>query len=269
MLIRPIEAGPWTIVAGRSLFLAATLLILLALRYGRALPGRFLALGSAGLLSAALLATTFALFVASVTRTAVANTLVVMATTPFVSALLGWVWLREVPPRRTWVAMAAAFAGVSYMFAGSLRGAGALGDLLALGVAAAFGANTVLLRRHRDLDMVPALCLGGVLSALTAAPLADLGALAGVDVLRLATLGVVQLAIGLSLFLRGTRHLGAAEAGLIGLLEAVFGPLWVWLAFGEQPARETLVGGGVALLAVVGHTLAGRGAARRSADERG
>ena len=138
---------------------------------------------------------------------------------------------------------------VVVMFADSLRGDGALGMLVALGVPLAFAANLIVVRHHAgQADMVPTVVIAGVISAAVALP-AALPLTASVhDIAVLAVMGTVQLGIGCMLMTLATRDLAAAEVGLLALLETTLGPVWVWLGMGERPSDLALLGG----VAVIG-----------------
>ncbi|MBT9556566.1 MAG: DMT family transporter [Myxococcales bacterium] len=257
ILIRLVDADPWAIVAWRSAIMAIAVTIgILSVQMRRtgslsagigAAVTRFRDMGWAGVLSASLLATTFGLFVLAITRTSVGSTLVIMAATPFVVALLGWAFLGERPSRRTWMAMTVVLAGIAIMFGDGLGSGAWSGNLLALVVTVTFGVNTLVVRRHREVDMVPAVALGGFLSAIAAAPLAESLAVDAGSFAALALLGIVQLSIGLALFVAAVKRLTAADVSLIGTLETVLGPVWAWLGVGERPEPAVLVGGALVL----------------------
>jgi drug/metabolite transporter (DMT)-like permease len=199
-------------------------------------------------------ATASTCFINALARTTVANTLIIQSTSPFIAALLGWAWMGERVRRRSWIAMAAALAGATVMASHSW-GAGSIGgDLLALVTAVAFAAATVIVRRHRELRMTAAAGLAGVFSAVFAWRPARPFDVAPEDLALLALFGAAQLAFGLVLFTAGARLIPVAEASLIAVLESVLGPVWVWLALGETPAPEALLGGAIILTALVVHT---------------
>jgi drug/metabolite transporter (DMT)-like permease len=158
------------------------------------------------------------------------------------------------------LAIGVAVAGIAVMFGHDLAAGSLAGDALALLVAVTFGANIVVLRRWRDVDMVPATMIGGLISAALTAPFAIGTPVAGGELAILATLGGFQLGLGLFLFVRGSRFLRAAELGLLTLLETILAPIWVWIGVGETPGTAALLGGGLVLAAVIGLTLARRSA---------
>ena len=194
------------------------------------------------------------MFILAITRTSVANAVVLQSAAPLASAVLGRVFLRETLAPPTLVAILVAVAGIAMMFAGALGGGDLLGNALALGVAIAFGANIVVVRAARGLDLVPATVLAGLFAMAATLPLASLGAPSAYDLGLLAAMGTLQLGLGLFLFMRGAPHLTAAQVGLLTLLEVILAPIWVWLAFGEVPAPLSLLGGAIVLSALVVHS---------------
>ncbi len=198
----------------------------------------------------------------ALTLTTVANTLVVMSLAPLVTAILARVILRTPIAPRTWTAICAASAGMLWMFAESFAVTDAgqvLGMLIAFGVPLASAINIVnMKRRGVAVDLVPAVFIGGVLSAALMLPLSLPFIADGRDVLWLAVLGFFQLGIPCAMMVVAARHLSATELALLALLEVLFGTLWAWLGAGETPTTATLVGGAVVLGALVFNELAGR-----------
>lgn len=241
--MRLVGADGWTTSFWRSTFMAATLLLWLVWRHGRDTAREFRLIGRPGVLLALSFALTFTCFILALSLTTVANTVVIMAATPLFAGIAGWLWLGERMSRGMIAAMLFAGTGIAVMVGDSVGSGNALGDLLALGVALTQGGNVVILRHGRDVNLIPALCLAGVLAALAALPLASPLAVTTADLGVLATLGAVQLGLGLVLFSLGVRHLPVAIAGLLALLETVLAPVWVWLGVGERPSDLAIVGG--------------------------
>jgi drug/metabolite transporter (DMT)-like permease len=133
-----------------------------------------------------------------------------------------------------------------------------LGDLLAIVMATSFATATVIVRRHPEIQMAPAAALATALTALVALPLADPLATPPRDLLLLAFFGIGQFGAGFLLFMVGARLIPAAESLLIGMLETVLGPLWVWLALGERPDGASLAGGALIVGALAANTIARR-----------
>ena len=154
-----------------------------------------------------------------------------------------------------------AFAGVAMMIGEGVAERDLFGDLAALGAALGFAGFTVALRRRREVDMIPAVLFAGLLSGALSALVAmatGIGlAISWPDLALSFTYGGIGIAGGLLLFTLGSRHVPAAELTLLSLTEVVLGPIWVWLAFAEEPSRITLLGGAILLASITGLTIHG------------
>jgi drug/metabolite transporter (DMT)-like permease len=209
-----------------------------------------LAAGGAGLFSGAMWAVMFTAFIIALSLTTTANALVVMSIAPLLTVVCARIVLTDPIPLRTWLAALAAMAGIALMFSSSMD-KHALGMLVALAIPVASALNVVALRKHSaQVDLIPAVMLGGALSALVALPLAFPISASGRDLALLAFLGVFQLGLPCMFLVMASRALYAPEIALLGLLEVVLGPLWAWLGAGERPANATLLGGALVLAAL-------------------
>jgi len=253
-------SGRFEITFWRSLFAALTVGIFLAF-VQRDFTGALRRAGGAGLLSGLMWAVMFVAFMLALTLTTTANTLIVLAIAPLLTALLARAVLKTPIAARTWAAIFAAMLGIGWMFAGSYRvesATSAFGMLIALCVPLASAINVVVLKkRGATVDLIPAVFLGGVISAAVMLRFALPFQAEARDVALLALLGVFQLGIPCMLLVVATRHLSATEVALLALLEVVLGPLWAWLGAGEQPSAATLTGGAVVLAALVVNELHG------------
>ena len=243
--------APVEIVFWRSLFAGAFILAVLARWHGGALPGRVRGAGWPGAISACFLAATFFFFIFSISRTTVANASALMSTGPLFLAAAAWAFLGERPRAGTWLAIAAALAGMSLMFSEGLGTGQLSGNLLALGVPLSFTVNYVVLRRATAAtDATVAALLAAAIAVAAAAPLSSPLAISARDLALVAALGIVQIGFGLVLMTRAYHRLSAGELGLIGLLEPVLAPLWVWIGIGERPGPAALAGGAIVIGAV-------------------
>ena len=256
LIARLVATDPWTTVLWRSVFCAAFLSVAVAIarrgRLGRVVRDT----GWPGVLMAACFATASICFIMSLSRTSVANTLVIQSLSPFIAGLLGWLCLGERVRPRTWVAMGAALVGTVVMLGGSTATGSRTGDLFALATATAFAAATVIVRSHPAVSMPAAVALAATFGALLASRWADPRSATAGDLALLALFGIGQLGAGLLRFTAGARLIPVAEASLIAVLESVLGPVWVWLAVGERPGAFSLIGGAVILSALIAHTAA-------------
>ncbi|MSO76359.1 MAG: DMT family transporter [Alphaproteobacteria bacterium] len=247
----------WTIAFWRAAFMVLAVGGWLLATHGRRAFTLYRDMGWAGLLSGLLLAVAFVTFILAVSHTTVANAVVLQSASPLVAALLARLFLKEPISPPTALTISIAMAGVALMFADALGGGEILGNLLAFGVALSFGAYIVVVRAGRRLDLLPSAVLAGLFAMAATLPFANLAGPSGSEFAILAAMGTVQLGLGLYLFMRGAPHLSAAFVGLLGLLETVLAPFWVWLVFREIPSALALAGGAIVLTALLVHSALG------------
>ena len=255
------SATEWQILFYRSLALAVFLFLALAVQNRGRLGRVFRQAGLSGVLSGLALVVAFCGSIFSVANTTVANAMFLFASAPFFVAVLGRVILGESVRRATWIAMAVAGAGVSFMVFEGLSAGQLLGNLAAVVSAIGFAFFTIALRWGRSENMLPAACFGGAFTTVVAGgmclasgqslalPLNDLALSLG--------LGVFQLGTGLTVYTLGSRSVPAAEIALLSMTEVLLGPLWVWLFLGELAGPHTLAGGALLLGAIAGNALSG------------
>ena len=258
--------APVELVFWRSLFSGLFIFAVLVHWHRARLPARLRAGGLPAAVSAVFLAATFFFFLFAVSHTTVANTAVLMSTGPLFLALAARLFLAERTRRGTWFAILAALAGMALMFSEGLAGGRLAGNLYALAIPISFTANYIVLRRAAArTDPTVAALFAAAIALAAAAPFVPRFAIAARDLALLACLGVVQVGLGLVLMTRAYHRLSAGELGLIGLVEPVLAPLWVWLAIGEAPGGTAAAGGALVLAAVAANqALLVREAARAS-----
>jgi drug/metabolite transporter (DMT)-like permease len=255
VVLRLIEAADgWQVLFYRSGALVLTLLPFIAWRYGAGTGAAFRAVGRSGLIAAVCLAGAFSLFILAMLETTVANVVFTVGLSPLFAAAFAWLVLREALAPSTFAAIAASVVGLALMVGDGLVSGTILGNALALGACLCYAAALVAMRKGQSVDMIPAVCLAGLLAAVAAAVLAPAGlAVGGRDLGLAATLGVVQLGFQYILLTVAIRHVPAAEVALIGRASLVLAPIWVWLAVAETPSAWTLAGGAVIFLAITSH----------------
>jgi len=255
VVTRRLEAAhSFEITFWRSAFTVLALaVLLLALRGPAALLESVRAGGRTLWLSGLCWSVMFTAFMVALTLTSVGNVLVTMAIAPLLTALLARVALGHRLVGRTWAAIVVAGIGIAWMYAREVSGADArnvIGTLVALCVPIASATNWTLIQhsRHaRDVDLLPAVLIGAIISALATLPLSMPFAASAHDLALLGLLGVVQLAIPCLMSVAAGRYLSAPEASLLALLEVVFGVAWAWLGANEAPAPHVLGGGALVL----------------------
>ena len=259
LLITLVGTDPWVLVFWRGLLTACTLSVAMVSAYGLSAFVEGFKLGLPGMLAGLFFAMSTISFVLSVRMTSAANTLVILAAMPLFAAILTRVFLGEKVPRRTWWAVVVGFSGIAVLFSGSITSGSPVGDLLAIFTALMMASNFTIIRRHSHLNMVPAVILSGILTSLVTSMISNPFSTGTGDILLLALMGSVILPIPLVLMTVAPKLIPTAEVSLIMLLETFLGPFWVWLALGEKPPGETLIGGAVLIGTLALHALAGRG----------
>lgn len=256
------SARSFEVTFWRSFFTVLALLVILPLFQGRAVFRRMRSGGASLWISGVCWCGMFTFFMVAITLTSVANVLLSMAIGPLLTALAARLFIGHRIPRRTWFAIVVAGAGIAYMFGSQIGdGVSLTGTLVALCVPIAGAANwTVTQHAHaqgHDVDLIPAVLLGAVFSALLTLPLALPFQASAHDLLLLAGLGVVQLAIPSALAVLCARVLKAPEVSLLGLLEVIFGILLAWVGANEVPGPNVLAGGALVIGALVTNELIG------------
>ena len=183
----------------------------------------------------------------------IADAMVIYATVPFITAAVAFVLIGERPGRATLIASALALAGVLVMLVGTQGGGGFLGKLLAMVMTASVALLAVVMRRYREVPLLPAMAGSAWLCSFVTFWFASPFSVSPADIGLIITFGLVQNAMGLIFYTFGSQKIPAADASLLTALEVPFTPLWVWMFLGEQPGGATLVGGVIVLLALFGH----------------
>jgi drug/metabolite transporter (DMT)-like permease len=260
VITRQLEhARSFEITFWRSFFTVASLMVILPFFQGRQVFARIRNGGPALWISGLCWSVMFTAFMVALTLTSVANVLVTMSVGPFLTALLARVFIGHRIPLRTWAAILVAGGGIAYMYAAQISGGQVAGTLVALCVPLAGAVNWTVVQRSNarglNVDLVPAVLVGAVISTLTTLPLAMPLRASGHDVGLLAVLGLVQLAIPCALSVVCARVLKAPEIALLASLEVIFGILLAWVGANEVPSQTVLAGGALVLGALLANEL--------------
>ena len=251
LFTRLIAADVWTMLFWRGLFGGLLIAAYIVWQERATTRVAFAAIGWAGLLTASCSAVATICFIAALRETTVADVTVIYATAPFIAAVIAWAWTRERPRRITIAASGLALLGVVIMCGNSPSTGHVLGDLLALAMTILMALMMVVIRKNREVSMLPAACLSAFACAVAVFPLAHPTAVTRDDLGLLALFGTTQFGTGLLLLTIGSRLISATRTSLLVNLELPFAPLWVWLAFAEVPSRLTFVGGGIVCAAIL------------------
>jgi drug/metabolite transporter (DMT)-like permease len=240
-----------TVLFGRASFGALCLAAWAVLEQRRGVLGPRFGFGPLSPLIVLLSATAISSYIAAVMMTKVADVLVIYATMPFVAAGMSFVLNGERASRRTLIAAGVATVGVVIMVASGLGSGRLLGQALALLMTATFALMVVLQRRDPSRSMTSINAAAAVLAALFGYSLSAHPALDLRDVVILFLFGLTTVCVAFAMFMEGAKFVPSAEAGLVSMLDVALGPLWVFLAFGENPGLATLIGGAFVIAAVI------------------
>ena len=254
LLIRLANINSWNLIFYRGFIPFLTILIGLIFVYRSKLFKKILDNGWHGLAFVVSFAITSIVFVVSIENTNVANTLVMVALAPMLSAIISLVFLKENPDQKTWVAIGITTLAVVYIFYDAIDAGDFLGNFLGLICATGLAVNAVIIRSAKKMSLVPSAMAGKLMVALFALFFADQIKLENNDLIIVPLMCIVCIAIPFVCVTLAPRYITAAEVNLFFLLETIFGPFWVWLVIKEQPSMETIIGGSIIIITIAIHS---------------
>ena len=193
-------------------------------------------------------------FVVSIQNTNVANTLVMIATAPMLSAILGAIFLKEPPDRKTFISIIITFIAIVYIFFDSLKLGNFYGDILGFVTALGLAVGAITIRSAKTKNLVPAAVIGKLFVASFALFFIESFTLIDKDLFIVPLMCILRVAIPFVLVTIAPRFIPAAEVNLFFLLETIIGPIWVWVIINEQPSVETLQGGAIIITTIAIHS---------------
>ncbi len=247
---------PWNILFWRSLFMALSIGSWLIMRSSD--RGRKRSLFRSmlhGLPVSFFISLSIGLYVLSMTRTLAADSMLIQGTAPLFIIIIGHLYLKDPISRRSMLALAGITIGLLIIILPSLSSSRLSGNLFGLGKAVAFAMSAIMVRRLKHVDMVPAAFTAAIILLLFSLIFVRDFSLSPHDLLVSAYLGMVQTGIGFMVFVSWSGKIPATYTGVIVVLEAVLGPLWVWAVIGEVPGIMTLIGGCIILASLVYNSL--------------
>ena len=255
LLIRVASINSWNLIFYRGFIPFAVVFFGLLLLYKNNFIKQTISNGWRGVAYALTFSVTNITFVISIENTNVANTLIMIALAPMLSAILSFIFLKESPDKKTWIAIIITTLSVIYIFYDAVDAGDLLGN--ALGLLTAFGLATgaVIIRSAKKIDLVPSAMFGKLLVAIVAFYFADNLTLKGNDFIIIPLMCIMCVAIPFVLVTIAPRYITAAEVNLFFLLETIFGPLWVWLVIKESPSIETVFGGVIIIITIAIHSI--------------
>ena len=254
LFIRIANVDTWSLVFYRGIIPFFTVLIGMLIIYKYEFFKMLFTSGHHGLIYIVTFSITNIAFVVSIQNTNVANTLVMIAMAPMLSAILGAFFLKEMPDSKTWIAIGITFIAAVYIFYDSLQLGSIFGDLLGLLCALGLAVGAVTIRSAKNKNLVPAAVVGKLVVAIFAMFFIETYALLDKDLLIVPLMCVMCVAIPFVLVTIAPRFIPAEEVNLFFLLETIIGPFWVWMVIKEQPSLETIQGGIIIILTIATHS---------------
>ena len=254
LFIRLSNLNTWGLVFYRGIIPFLTVFMLMLLIYRLNFFKILLNSSYHGLIYIITFSVTNITFVVSIQNTNVANTLVMIATAPMLSAILGAIILKEPPDKKTWICIIVTFFAVIYIFFDSIKIGNFYGDILGFITAIGLAVGAITIRSAKTKNLVPAAVIGKLFVALFALIFVENFILTNNDLLIVPLMCILCVAIPFVLVTIAPRFIPAAEVNLFFLLETIIGPIWVWLIIKEQPSVETLQGGIIIVSAIAIHS---------------
>ena len=254
LFIRLSNVDTWGLVFYRGMIPFFTVLIGMLIVYKSKFFKMLFNSGYHGVIFITTFSITNITFVVSIQNTNVANTLVMIAMAPMLSAILGAIFLKEIPDRKTWIAIAVTFLAAVYIFYDSLQLGNVYGDILGFITGLGLAINAVTIRSAKKKNLLPAAVVGKLCVAIFAMFFIETYALVDQDLLIVPLMSIMCVAIPFVLVTIAPRFIPAEEVNLFFLLETIIGPFWVWMVIKEQPSIETIQGGIVIILTIAIHS---------------
>ena len=254
LFIRLSNVDTWGLVFYRGIIPFFTVFLAMLLIYKLSFFKILFTSGYHGLIYIGTFSLTNITFVVSIQNTNVANTLVMIATAPMISAILGAIFLKEPPDKKTWISIIITFLAIIYIFFDSIKLGNFYGDILGFITALGLAVGAVTVRSAKSKNLVPAAVVGKLIVATFALFFIESFVLIDKDLYIIPLMCIMCVAIPFVLVTIAPRFIPAAEVNLFFLLETIIGPIWVWLIIKEQPSIETLYGGAIIIITIALHS---------------
>ena len=254
LFIRLSSLDTWGLVFYRGVIPFFTVLFGMLIIYKLNFFKMLLSSGYHGLIYISTFSITNITFVVSIQNTNVANTLLMIATAPMLSAILGAIFLKEPPDKKTWISIIITFLAIIYIFFDSIKLGNFYGDILGFITAIGLAVGAVTIRSAKSKNLVPAAVVGKLFVAIFALFFIESFVLENNDLIIVPLMCILCVAIPFVLVTIAPRFIPAAEVNLFFLLETIIGPIWVWLIIKEQPSIETLQGGVIIIATIAVHS---------------
>ena len=254
LFIRLSNLETWGLLFYRGLIPFLVVLLGLLLFYKSNFTKALYDIGYVGLFYILSFSTCNITFIISIQNTNVANTLIMVALAPILSAVLATIFLKEKTDKETWIAIFITFFAVAYIFYDSLKLGNFLGDIFGFVTALGLAINANLARYAKKVDLVPSAVLGKLCVAVFAFFFVENFELNGTDLVIIPLMCIMCVAIPFVLVTIAPRFISAPEVNLFFLLEVIIGPIWVWMIINERPSLDTIIGGAIIIVTIAIHS---------------
>ena len=245
------EASVWQILLIRSVFFMIALILFLLSTYKKNTIKIIKNAGYPALLGGLVMSLSFVAYIYSMTITSVANVVFIISTQTMFLAIFGYFFLKEKISLICFISIVLAMSGILIMVGDSISSGSLLGNIIALAIPINFSILVMIIRKNKNLDMVPAIFYSGIFSIIYGLFLSESYVFSNKDIIMGFFLGVPQLAFGFICITIGSRTTASTTVGLLMLTETLFAPVWVWLFLNEIPPISVLIGGAIIILAIV------------------
>ena len=252
VLVRLADSNSWTVLFWRGIFFAAGIIVILLITYRSKAVNELINIGKGGVLIGLLTALGGTSFILAIHYTSIAKTLVIISISPIMVAIVSLIMLKEKPALYTWLSMILVFIGIYIVMSGDTSGMNLMGNLFALAAVVIGGFSFTLLRKYKNVNMVPAMAVNGIAIALIGFVFADSLVLSSQSMLYILASGVV-LAVSFSLITIAPQYIPAPEVAMFFPLGTILGTLMAWIVVKEQPPSNALIGGSIVIVTLFCH----------------
>ena len=252
VLVRLADSNSWTVLFWRGIFFAIGIIVILLLTYRSKAVNELINIGKGGVLIGILTALGGTSFILAIHYTSIAKTLVIISTSPIMVAIISLFMLKEKPEFYTWISMIIVFIGIYIVMAGDSGGMNLMGNFFALASVIIGGFSFTLLRKYKNVNMVPAMAVNGIVIAFIGFVFADSLVLSSQSMLYIFASGIV-LAVSFSLITIAPQYIPAPEVAMFFPLGTVLGTLIAWIVIKEEPSSNALIGGAIVIITLFTH----------------
>ena len=254
ILVKLAYSDSFTILFWRGLFLTLSILIILLISYRSSALNQIKSIGKEGLLIGCLTGFGGSTFILAIHYTTLAKTLVIISASPIRVALVSFILLGEKPRLLTWIAMLIVFSGIYIVMSGDASGLNLKGSLFALASVTSGGFAFTLLRKYKEVNMVPAMAINGLFITFVGLFFADSLSLSS-HAMTYIVISSVLVAISFSLITIAPRYIPAPEVAIFFPMGTVIGTVLAWLILKEELSSTAVFGGIVVILTLFIHSI--------------